>query len=493
MREREHRVPVRTTGRLVPAAFVLAGLLACAAGQSGPAGAGKPAADIPTNKAMKYRDYNIVLVSFDALQAAHVHSLGYPKEITPTIDAMASEGFNFTNAISVASWTVPASMTWFTGVYPSDHRVLNKYSLYDPPVEKISKLRELSPNIMTLAEVMKQNGYVTGGFTGDAGVGGVFGYNIGFDVYEDSVTFGDMDQSVPKALAWLKENKGRKFFLFLHGYDSHGQCIPQGGLDYRFVDKDYDGKYTGSKEEQEDLREEGLANGKVDLRSEDVKFWRAVYDEKINRADARFRKFLDGLKELGVLDKTVFVLTSDHGTEFYEHRRFDHGFSLYNELIHVPLIIRVPDRRDGKTVTGTVSSIDVMPTILDIMDVQVPDTVTRQLRGKTLVPVMNGATATGDVYSETDYRLYTYKRSITTQDGWKFIYTLESNGRELYNLKSDPRETMNLVDTEPRVAYEMEQKLFGFYKSTGHDLTAGKWVTGLSPVYPSQAKGARKK
>ena len=474
------------------ASAAIVGMVACTAGSGGPASVGKPAGEM-TKKEIKYKDYNIVLVSFDAVQARHIHSLGYPLDITPTIDAMAKEGVNFTDAISVASWTVPASMTWFTGVYPSDHKVLNKYAVYEPPVEKIAKLRELSPNLMTLAEVMKQNGYITGGFTGDAGVSGVFGYNIGFDVYEDKTTFGDMDQSVPKALAWLKENKGKKFFMFLHGYDAHGQCIPQAGFDYRFVDKNYDKKYSGSKEEQEELREEGLANGKIELRDEDVKFWRAIYDEKINREDARFKKFLDGLKELGLLDKTVFVLTSDHGTEFYEHHRFDHGFSLYNELINVPLIVHLPDRKEGQVVTGAVSSIDVMPTILDIMDVQVPDPVKQQLRGKSLVPVMNGAPVTGDVYSETNYRLYTFKRSITTQDGWKFIYTLENKGRELYNLKSDPQETKNLVEAEPRVAYELEQKLFAHFKALGHDLTAEKWETGLSPVYPSQAKGWKKK
>jgi arylsulfatase A-like enzyme len=443
---------------------------------------------------LKYKDYNVVLVSFDALQAAHVGSLGYKRNVTPTIDAMAKEGFNFTRNMSVASWTVPASMTWFTGVYPSEHRLTNKFAVLNPPNNKLSNLKELSPDLVTLAEVLKENGYATGGFTGNAGVSGGFGYNQGFDQYFfEKGKFGSMGISIPKAMDWLKENKNKKFFMFLHGYDMHGQNVPAEGFDYRFVDKGYDKKFTGSAKEQEALREEGLEKGSVALRDEDVKFWRAIYDEKIQRADTMFKGFLAELEKMGLMDKTIFVLTSDHGTEFHEHKRFDHGFSLYDELIHVPLIIKLPKVKAGKVIKDQVSSIDVMPTVLDLLDVKISDKLKKQLRGASLVPALKGKTVAKDVYSETDYRQYTYKRSIITKDGWKFIYTLEDKSRELYNLNTDPGETKNLVDVEPRRAYELEQKLFTHFASIGHDLNAKQWIPGLNPVYDSQAKGAQKK
>ncbi|NVN98009.1 MAG: sulfatase-like hydrolase/transferase [Geobacteraceae bacterium] len=442
---------------------------------------------------LKFKDYNIVFVSFDAMQAAHVHSLGYPRDITPTIDAMAKSGFSFSTVESVASWTVPASMTWFTGNYPSEHRLLNKFVEYDPPEKQvITNLKKLSPNIVTLAEVLKKNGYATGGFTGDAGVNSIFGYGSGFDAYYDKTKFGGMDQSVPRALEWVEQNKEKKFFLFLHGYDSHGQNVPAEGLDYRFVDPKYDRKYTGSAEEQEALREEGLAKGSVTMRDEDVVFWRAVYDEKINRVDGRFKKFIAELTRMGLMEKTIFVLTADHGTEFHEHKRFDHGFSLYEELVHVPLVIRLPGVAGGMTIPDRVSSINVMPTVLDLLDVPVNDTLARQMRGKSLVPALHGEPVAEDTYSETDYRLFTFKRSVTTKDGWKFIYTIESKGRELYNLVKDPGEQQNLVEKEPRLAYELEQKLFAKFKTLGQDLSMPR-ETGLSPVYDSQAKGYKKK
>lgn len=443
---------------------------------------------------LSYKDYNLVFVSFDALQAAHVGSLGYPKNITPTIDAMAKSGFNFTNNISVASWTVPASMSWFTGVYPSEHGLTNKFSIFSPPDNVLSNLKKLSPELVTLAEVLHENGYATGGFTGNAGVSGFFGYGQGFDQYFfEKGKFGSMGVSIPKALDWLKENKDKKFFMFLHGYDMHGQNVPAEGFDYRFVEKGYDKKFTGSAQEQETLREEGLEKGFVTIRDEDVKFWRAIYDEKIQRTDAKFKGFLAELQKMGLMDKTIFVLTSDHGTEFAEHKRFDHGFSLYDELIHVPLIIKLPGQKSGKVIKDQVSSLDIMPTLLDLLDVKMPESAKNQLRGTSLVPALKGKDVAKDVYSETDYRQYTYKRSVVTKDGWKFIYTLENKGRELYNLKKYPKEQKNLVELEPRRAYELEQQLFAHFKSIGSDLNARQWIPGLNPVYDSQAKGTEKK
>ncbi|MFA7403204.1 MAG: sulfatase [Pelobacteraceae bacterium] len=444
---------------------------------------------------MKYKDYNVVFVSFDALQAAHVGALGYSRNVTPTIDAMARKGFNFTNNISVASWTVPASMTWFTGVYPSEHRLTNKFSVFNPPNNNVlSNLKKLSPELMTLAEVLKLNGYATGGFTGNAGVNGIFGYSQGFDEYFfEKGKFGSMGVSIPKGLEWLRKNKDKKFFMFLHGYDMHGQNVPDEGFDYRFVEKGYDRKFTGSAAEQEALREEGLATGTVQLRDEDVKFWRAIYDEKIQRTDAKFKKFLEEYKQMGLMDKTIFVLTCDHGTEFHEHKRFDHGFSLYDELIHVPLIITLPKQKTGSVIKDQVSSIDVMPTILELLDVKMPEKAAKQLRGTSLVSGLKGKPVAKDVYFETDYRQYTYKRGIQTKDGWKLVYTLENKTRELYNMKTDPHETKNLVDQEPRRAYELEQKVFAYFKSIGHDLNARQWIPGLNPVYDSQAKGVQKK
>lgn len=440
------------------------------------------------------RQPNLVFVSFDALQASHVGCLGASRKVTPAIDSMASSGFNFTNAISVSSWTVPSSMTWFTGVYPSEHRMTNKFAVYNSRQQKLSNLKELAPSLMTLAEILRENGYRTGGFTGNAGVSAGFGFEQGFDVYvHEKGVFGSMGTSIPKALEWLKAHRKDKFFLFLHGYDVHGQASPRGGYDYRFVEKDYDGKYIGSALEQEALREEGLERGRLTMRDRDVRFWRAIYDEKVQRTDAMFQHFLDEFGRLGLADNTIFVLTSDHGTELYEHRRFDHGFSLYQELVHVPLIIKLPGQTEGKRIADRVGSIDLLPTILELLEARVPETARVQLRGKSLVPAIRGERIQRDCFSETDYREYTFKRSIISQDGWKLIVTLENQNRELFDLKADPEETRNLAKEQPERTKELERRLFEHFRSIGHDLAARRWEPGLNPVYGSQGKLPAKK
>lgn len=416
-----------------------------------------------------FTGYNVVLVCFDALQASHTSALGYFRKTTPTIDEFAASGFLFKQAISQASWTVPSMMSMLTSMYPSEHRVINKYSIYNDNGKVFSDLKKLSPSAETLAEALKDNGYVTGGFTGDAGVSARFGFGKGFDIYLDDQKFGGFDHSVPPAISWLRQNKNRKFFMFLHGYDSHGQYDPAGGFTRRFVDFDYKGHLKGGKEEQARLREEGLEKGSLQLTDADARFWKALYDEKINDADRRFALFVDEMKRLGLLDKTIVVIVSDHGTEFYEHKRFDHGFTLYDELIHVPLVIYLPGLKGNKVIEEQVRSIDIMPTVLDLLRIKVNAGLKNQMRGRSLVPILQGEKDKRVAFSETDYRLYTHKRSLRTPDGWKFIYTLENNKKGLYNLNNDPAEQVNLVDREPKKAYLLEQELFAWLDSMQTD------------------------
>ncbi|MCK9431379.1 MAG: sulfatase [Candidatus Omnitrophica bacterium] len=414
-----------------------------------------------------YAGDNVILVSFDALQAAHTGCLGYFRDTTPNIDRITKGGFLFKNAVAQSSWTVPSTMSYFTSLYPSQHKLLNKYSTYTEEEKIFSNLKKLSPEVVTLAEVLRENGYCTGGFTGDAGVGAVFGYGQGFDTYFEGPKFGGMDRSIPAALEWLKRNGKKRFFIFLHGYDVHGQFDPPGGFSREFVNPPYLGELKGGKEEEARIREEGLEGRPVELTDEDVRFWRALYDEKIKDVDERFGFFIDALDKMGLLENTIIVLFSDHGTEFYEHKRFDHGFSLYEELIRVPLVFRLPQTRGGAVITGQVRAIDVMPTVLDLLGIKVSDQVRKQMQGVSLIPSLNGKKQELKAFSETDYRFYVSKRSVRTPEGLKFIYSLDTGNKELYNLKDDPRELNNLAGVKKRAAYELEQELFGWLKEMG--------------------------
>lgn len=439
--------------------------------------------NLVSNKAKKT---NLIIISFDGLQANHLSKYGYSLNTTPNLDAFLDQSYLFTQTVSPSSWTVPTHMSIFTSMYPSEHKVVNKFADYDMKTQKgvIANLKKLSPNAVTLAEILKKEGYVTGGFTGDAGVGPQFGFNQGFDTYFETESFGGLEGSQPKAIEWLKQNKDKPFFLFLHGYDVHGQHEPTGGFDYRYVDKSYKGKYTGSKVEQGKLREENLAKGGLKMSNEDIAFWRAIYDEKINRTDLEFKKFIDQVKEMNLLDNTVIVLISDHGTEFFEHKGIDHGATLYGELVNVLFAIHKPGQTQGQKIDQLVSTFDLLPTTLKLLGIENP--VPEQTKGADLTPVFSGQSVAHNVFSETDYRLYTFKRSIQTTDGWKFILTLENGKKELYNVNQDRGEQVNLISKNPQKGFELEKILRDHIEKTAGQRSSNQ--LGCSPVYGDQCK-----
>lgn len=431
-------------------------------------------------------DCNVIIIAFDALGASRVSLLGSKNETTPTLDSLLKEGTTFGNSISAAPWTVPSFMSMFTGLYPSEHKVVNKFAVFTKEKQIVSNLSELSPQVQTLAEVFKANGYVTAGFTGDAGVSAQFGYNKGFDVYTDEQTFGSMQNAANHALPWLMQNKDKKFFVFLHGYDDHGQSdMPTTG---RFIPKSYAGPYKGTVKEQSALREEGLAIGKVNVTSEDILFWRGWYDSKIRDADDRFAQFLDAYNKIRIKNKTIIVLLSDHGTEVFEHGRIDHGFSLYDELVHVLLGFVVPGLPSQGIISDQVTSLDVAPTLIELTGIKPGEQYLSQLRGKSLLPYLEtGKGEARDVFMETDYRDYTHKRGMRTADGWKYIMTMETGGEELYNLKDDPQETKNVLAQYPDVASGLKQKIIAHIEAMGGS-SSGPWATGCVPVYGDQCK-----
>lgn len=434
---------------------------------------------------------NVIIIGVDTLRADHVHAFGYPLETTPNIDALASKGYSFTDAISASNWTVPSFMSIMTGVYPSVHKVVNKYVEYDPKDPKkqiLSNLGQLSPQIQTLAQAMKGAGYATGGFTGDAGVSGSFGYKQGFDVYTDEKTFGGLQNSEGHALTWLDSlGKGQKFFMFFHGYDLHGQ-FNLATSSRVFVPQNYKGSYTGSPAEEAKLREAQLA-GPISLTTADAAFWTGLYDSKIHEADAQVGDFIAQLKTRGLLGNTIIVVVADHGEEFYEHGGIDHGQSLYDELVHVPLIIDVPNAAGGKMIPAQISTMDVGPTLFGILGISADKTFADQQLGKNLLPYMAGQESTGrDVFIETDYRDFTHQRAVRTADGWKYIITLESGKEQLYDLNTDPAEKNNLITANAQKASTLKQELEAHVKTDLGSTLAAPASTGCLPVYKGECQ-----
>jgi arylsulfatase A-like enzyme len=315
---------------------------------------------------------NVLLIGVESLRADHVGCLGYFRDTTPTLDRLARKGVVFSRAMATSSWTIPAVMSVMTSLYPAIHNAKD--------------FRQKTPEeITTLAEILKEKGYVTVAFAGNPLLDGSYGFRQGFDLYDDFTVqlhlgldlFAEGGATTPDAVhdavtnqvihraatSWLKANHRKRFFMFVFYFDPHIDYIPPPPFDRRF-DPDYEGSMDGRGLAFEPLRS-------VRPPQRDLDHTIALYDGELLHTDGYISKLLDEFGEYGILDNTLVVVFGDHGEEFYEHGSTVHGLTLYNEVIHIPLILRWPSAIPGNKKNGAlVSGVDIMPTILDYLDIK---------------------------------------------------------------------------------------------------------------------------
>jgi len=327
----------------------------------------------------------------------------------------------------------------------------------------------LSPGIETFPDHLIRAGWTAAGFTGGAGVQGRYGFARDFDTYLDDRYFGGLDYTVPAALTWLEDHRDQRFFMFLHGYDTHGQYpLAEGSLSA--LTAEYSGTLSGSIAENAELRERALSaiidpgDAPVitdDLSEDDIRFIRAVYDRKVRDADQRVGGFIAQLRAMGLLDRTIIAVISDHGDELMEHGSLDHGATLYQEQLHTVMMIRFPGYARRHDISTTVRSLDLFPTLFDTLGMSGPVGVD----GHSLLPLMRGEALEEGLFSETDYRLFVHLRTIR-RGKYKLILDLQDGGRELYDLSVDPAEQDDISSAQPRITYELEQELRGWMDET---------------------------
>ncbi len=392
------------------------------------------------------RECNIVMIVVDPLRADALETFGNDRPVTPTLNTLANRGYVFTNAMAASSWTLPSAMSLMTGVYPSIHGIVNKDLLSEDALQKTesANLSVLHPGMRTFAQEFKDQGYTTAAFTGGAAMEASYGFDQGFDVYESLGNFTGLPMATPSALAFVEKHKDNKMFLLLHGFDVHGQYMPPEGISRRFVDASYKGRLNGSTEEQKKLREEGVMLGKIFLEPDDVAFLRAVYDGKVAAMDKSIGEFIGAYENLALPRETIFVVTSSHGEEFYEHGRIDHGMTLYDEVLHIPLMVIPPGHTKEVRIPQQVRNIDIMPTLFSLVGLKFSPDMQSQIQGESLLPLMEGKSLRLDIYPETVYRYATMQKAIRSADGWKLIYDEEMQTKKLFNITKDPGEQEDL-------------------------------------------------
>ncbi len=396
---------------------------------------------------------NVVVITIDTLRADHLGCYGYKQIRTPNIDALSADGTRFEHAYTAVPVTLPSHTAMFTGTYP----MLS--GMHDFAANK------LNPTQPTLASVLKEHGYATAAVIGSAVLDSRFGLNHGFDFYYDHFDFSRLEEAnldemerpgnivADLALDWLGRNSQKKFFLWMHLYDPHFPYRPP---------EPYSSEYAARP-----------------------------YDGEIAFADEQLGRLLRFLKEKGLYQNTLIVLSGDHGESLGEHGEKTHGFFIYNATMHVPLIIRLPGRLPGKpverTVSDPVSLIDLMPTILAALGLKTP----AQVQGRSLLPSLQGKPAEGDsdrsLYGETFLpRLHFNWSELRGVENAKYHF-IDAPRPELYDLTNDPGETRNLLPEKKAVAEEMRAKLAGLIR----EYSAGKEMaekTGLDPALMERLK-----
>jgi arylsulfatase A-like enzyme len=384
---------------------------------------------------------NVILISLDTVRADRLGSYGNPRNTSPNIDKLASQGVLFENAYTQAPWTLPAMATVHTSLYPTEHGAIQ------------GRLR-IKKNLNTLAEQMKNNNYKTMAVTTHPFVDSKHGFAQGFDIFDERNHQGAYDASAErltqKAIKLLSDNIDDKFFLWVHYFDPHSAYL-------NHEEFSYGQKPPGNLP---DTLKASILNNMLDkLNSEDVEFIFDIYDEEISYTDSSIGQLLDAVDKLGLMDNTAIILTADHGEEFMERARFGHGRNTYDELIRVPLIIYNPQEKElsGLRVRHSVETREIAKTVLEICGIE-----NSHFGGNNLLDVArdNGDTTTYLAFSEgsSTGSKGTVNHAVIG-DGWKLIRNLRDDTFELYDLESDPGEKINLIDSEGPAIEIMRNKL----------------------------------
>ena len=342
---------------------------------------------------------NLLLIVIDTLRADHLSAYGYARDTSPNISALADRGTLFLDAVSAASFTMPSMASLLTSRLPYEHRVRQHPS-------------RLAQGELTLAEVLRRAGYVTGGVVRNPLLIRKWGFDQGFGFYDaiqSSLLYGaehplfllevferfrrasrNAEGTTESAVRWLRRHRKDPFFLWVHFFDPHFPYNPPPPYDDVFSPRPataYEKLPRGYRSGE--LKPDDVGVGAV---TRDELFEGVVqYDGEIAYVDRHVGRLLDTLNQFGMSERTLVVLTSDHGEAFGEHGvTFEHGFNTYEELMHVPLLIAWPLRvAPGRRVQTQVSLIDVAPTVLDLLGSPIPPS----MRGRSLVPLLVAAAA----------------------------------------------------------------------------------------------------
>jgi len=390
-------------------------------------------------------DLNVVFIIMDAVSASHLSCYGNDRPTTPNIDFLSDEATLFERAYAQAAWTLPSTASFLTGRYPPQRGAAHSKLVTD----------------VTMASVLRDAGLRTAAFSENPYVVAGFGFDKGFEFFKEYFpaqrlrknprSFARIDSavSVNAVTAWIEDHLAARFFVYLHLLPPHAPYDPPPPYSGKF-DTGYRGTVHGSTDTLLKINE-----GKIKIDRHDLEHLRAQYDENLAYADHQVGRLVEFLRGRSLLDKTILIVTSDHGEAFHEHGVMLHNTTVYEEMIHVPLVIRFPSRY-GKLPSrfkGVVELTDLLPTICDALRITSPES-----HGTSLLHLLREKRET-----ETLARAWT---SMAPEEfaalilpRYKLILDQRTNTAELFDLRNDPRETKNIESGNGPIVKELRALL----------------------------------
>ncbi|MEM9799921.1 MAG: sulfatase [Planctomycetota bacterium] len=390
---------------------------------------------------------NVILVIADTLRSDKLGTAGGPDGITPYLDRIAGESLRFDQARAHAPWTLPSTASLLTSLHPEEHGAGGR----------VPDFTGLDDEVTTVVRSFRDAGYATHAIVNVAFLDpGVFGVTRDFETvdqvaYETNVEVRAAGPTTTAALEWIDAHaEDGPFLLLVHYFDPHCVYAPPMTFRERWArpeDRATDWTF-GTRVQMVAIRRGEL----VPTRDELVRA-EALYDGEVSYLDAEIGRFDDGLAARGLDEDSVLVVTADHGEEFLDHGGFEHGHTLYDELVHVPLFVRAPGRLEPRVVTAPARHIDVAPTLCELCDVPLAPSFV----GRSLVPL---ATGDEDMPRPTLAHGNFWGRPLTswTFDGWKLVVD-DEGAIELYDLASDPGERNDLAAAETKRVASMRDQL----------------------------------
>jgi arylsulfatase A-like enzyme len=365
---------------------------------------------------------NVLLISIDALRADHLSCYGYDRHTSPALDKLAAQGTRFSNAFVNTQGTPPPHTTLLSSLYQENHRV---------GIESdFAAGRSIPSGVQMVQEIFAGAGWHTMAVTGGGYMSSQFKFSRGFDEYIDLAR--GVDQGTEFLLEYVRGpvEAGRPVFVFLHTYEVHSPYDPPEG--FRQLFGEHSGAVRATSEALLEIQKEAAEV----LTREDFKYLESLYDGGIRYTDEVIGRLLVSLETLGFLNNAIVVVTSDHGEEFGEHGGVLHGGTLFEELLHVPLIIGGAGADRGVVDPSLVSLVDIAPTLLSLAGLEIPDV----MEGR----IVFDRPASEKWQDQRVFAQYGDRLYCARTPRWKLIQRTSNQRVKLFDLHRDPGEHRNL-------------------------------------------------